>query len=98
MPNYIASYKPGDWKGICDRCGFTFKASELKKTWDGLMVCDKDWETRHPMDFLKAPKGEKALPWVRPENTDQTTTINSGAGYVDTGNNSIPSGNNDGSL
>ena len=30
----------GDWNAICDRCGFKFKASELKKTWDNLYVCD----------------------------------------------------------
>ena len=49
-------YKPsivwGDWAVICDRCGFKFKASQLKQEWTGLMVCTKCYEERHPQDFL----------------------------------------------
>ena len=73
--SYKPSYVPGDWLADCDVCGFTFKASELKDRWDGLKVCDADWETRHIADFIKAPKGEKALPWTRPEAADQFTTV-----------------------
>ena len=73
--SYKPSYVPGDWLADCDVCGFTFKASELKDRWDGLKVCAADWETRHIADFIKAPKGEKALPWTRPEAADQFTTV-----------------------
>lgn len=48
------SYKPGDYNAICDGCGFKFKASMLKKRWDGYMVCEKDWEPRHPQDLVEA--------------------------------------------
>ena len=44
----------GDSNGVCDCCGFDFKQSQLRKRWDGAMVCDKDWEPRHPQDSLKA--------------------------------------------
>ena len=62
--------KLGDWNAICDRCGFKFKASELKKTWDNLYVCEDDWEPRHPMDFLRGRPDDSSTPWNRPEGTD----------------------------
>lgn len=61
------TYKPGQWNAICDRCGFKFKSSELRKDWQGLMVCKHDFETRHPQDFLRV-KPEKIAPsWARPQ-------------------------------
>lgn len=66
-------YKPGDWNAICDRCGFQYKASQLKKTWDGLMVCSKDWEPRQPQDFVKGVKDNQAVPWSRDEAPDSFT-------------------------
>ena len=44
----------GDSNSICDCCGFKFKQSQLRKRWDGAMVCKADWEPRHPQDFVKA--------------------------------------------
>lgn len=92
------AYVPGDWNAVCDVCGFEYKASELKDRWDGLKVCDKDWETRHPMDFIKAPRGEKPLPWTRPEPTDQFVTVDYVASTVGVQDLDIPSGTNNGSL
>ena len=46
-------YKSGSHLSNCYRCGFTFRAEELRKTWDGLWVCEDDWESRHPQDFLR---------------------------------------------
>ena len=60
----------GQWNSICDRCGFKFKSAELRKDWQGLMVCEKDYETRHPQDFIKV-RPEKAIPdWTRPRPED----------------------------
>jgi hypothetical protein len=73
----------GDWNAICDRCGFKFKASELKKTWDNLYVCEKDWELRHPQDFLKSRRDDQAVPWTRPDNDNE-------AGGVDIEGNVFP--------
>lgn len=67
----------GDWNAECDVCGFKYKASQLKKRWDGLMVCKEDWELRHPSDYYKFPTGEESVvPWTRPSPTDivQDTT------------------------
>ena len=44
----------GDSNAICDVCGFKKKQSQLKKRWDGAMVCSEDWESRHPQDMIKA--------------------------------------------
>jgi hypothetical protein len=61
-------YKPHSWNALCDVCGFKFKAEQLKKRWDGLMTCDKDWEMRNPQDFLKVPQEAAPPPWTRPDD------------------------------
>lgn len=62
--------KLGQWNAICDRCGFKFKSGELKKDWQGLMVCDRDFELRNPQDFLRI-QPERIVPdWVRPRPPD----------------------------
>jgi len=60
----------GQWNAICDVCGFEFKNVELKKNWRGLMVCSKDFETRHPQSLLKHHTETTSVPWARPEPTD----------------------------
>jgi len=57
-----------NYKAVCDQCGFTFRAHQLRKRWDGMMVCEKDWEPRHPQDFIKAVPDQLPLPYVRPDN------------------------------
>jgi hypothetical protein len=59
-------YIKGEWRAVCDSCGFEFLASELKLRWDGMRVCDKDWETRHPQEFVRARPERDPLPWTRP--------------------------------
>lgn len=56
-----------EYNAICDVCGFKFKASQLRKRWDGFMVCSADFEHRHPMDFYRVRDDNHPLPWVRPE-------------------------------
>jgi hypothetical protein len=73
------SYRPGGAYGICDRCGFKFRLSELRKEWTGLMVCSEDHDPRpaeHSPPRVK-PEGVP-LPNARPDNqvdnTPNTTT------------------------
>lgn len=62
--------KLGQWNAICDRCGFKFKSGELKKDWQGLMVCKDDFELRNQQDFLRI-RPERIVPeWVRPRPPD----------------------------
>jgi hypothetical protein len=56
--SYINDFVLGDSKSCCDVCGFDYKRSQLKKRWDGALVCNKDWEQRHPQDNIKIP-GER---------------------------------------
>lgn len=61
-------FKSGSWNAVCDVCGFVHKSHELRKRWDGMMVCSKDWESRHPIDFRRAPQPERSIPWSRPDS------------------------------
>lgn len=47
-------YRPGGAWGICQRCGFKFRLSELSLEWTGLRVCKDDWDPRPPQ--LDPPK------------------------------------------
>lgn len=48
----------GDSKGCCDRCGFDFYQSMLRKEWTGAMVCSLCWDPKHPQDSLQ-PRAER---------------------------------------
>lgn len=60
-------WKQSSWDAICDSCGLKFKADQLRLRWDGLMVCDADWETRHPQDLIRPIPDQPAPPWTRPD-------------------------------
>lgn len=67
---YKSRYDKGDWVALCDSCGRKFKASHLKRRWDGLMVCHEDWEPRQTQDYVRG-KAEKQIPvWTRSEPAD----------------------------
>ena len=61
--------RKGDYNAICDRCGFKFKFSQLRKEWDGLYVCTAHgcWEPRQPQDYLKGIADNMSVPISRPE-------------------------------
>lgn len=69
-------YRSGDWNAECDVCGQKYKASKLKLRWDGLRVCPKDFEFRHPQDFVRGVKDNQATPFSRPEPPDLFVTFN----------------------
>lgn len=69
MQNHLIS---GNWNALCDSCGRKFKALDLLKRWDGLMVCREDWETRHPQTLLKVQKEKITVPFVRPYPAQDT--------------------------
>jgi len=57
----------------------------MKKTWQGLWVCYKDWEPQHPQDFVRGRKEQFAVPVARPDTTDvfNTTTLSAAASKGD---------------
>ena len=62
----------GNWNALCDSCGRKFKALDLKRRWDGLMVCTEDFELRHPQDFLRVQKERISVDFSRPYPTQDT--------------------------
>ena len=70
------TYIPGDHNVICDWSGFKLKRSEVKMTWDGLMVRDKDWEPRHPQDFVRGKRDKQRVPLARTEADDTFLSTN----------------------
>ena len=70
--SYKPGWVPGRWSAICDVCGFRYHSDQIRERWDGLKVCSKDWEQRHPQDFIKAIKEDITPPWTRVEPTPDT--------------------------
>lgn len=68
--SYTPRYDRGDWLALCDICGRKYKASTLRKRWDGFMCCPQDWEIRQPQDFVKGVSDVQIVPWVRDEPAD----------------------------
>jgi hypothetical protein len=56
----------GDWNAACYQCGRKFKASQLKKHWQGFWVCPQHWEARHPQDFVRSIVDNMTPPWAQP--------------------------------
>ena len=50
------------WNVICDLCGWKFKNTEVRKRWDGLLVCRKDWETDHPQKHIRVQTDPVPVP------------------------------------
>lgn len=63
----MKAYRPGDWRAICDVCGFEYYGSQLHRRWDGLYVCYADWEPRHPQDYVKGVRDRQRVPFSRPD-------------------------------
>jgi len=58
-------FKAGDWNAQCDVCGFSYKASKMKRRWDGLYVCEEDFEVKHPAFEQKLKASSPTVPWTR---------------------------------
>jgi len=67
MDTYL---KLGDWNAICDVCGFKYKASEMRRRWDGVYVCKYDWEPRHSQELVRVVPDNPTVPFTRPRPTD----------------------------
>ena len=86
-------YAKGQHNAICDRCGFEYKSSQLKKEWTNLMVCRDCWEPRHEQDFVKGVKDDQSVSWTRAEGADVETDTSGWATPT-----SVPSGTFDNDL
>lgn len=75
-------YKAGCWNVICAVCGVQYKSDEIKKRWDGQLVCKDDWEPRHSLDFLRATTERGTVPFSNPEPTDVFVEVGYIAGTI----------------
>lgn len=66
----MKNWRRGDYRVIADCCGFKKWASETRMQWDGMRVCKKHWEPRHPQDFVRAVPDYQSVPNPRPEAAD----------------------------
>ena len=65
-------------KGLCDRCAFEFKLSELREEWNGAKVCPDCYEPKHPqLEPLTATADPEAIYRPRPNNDHEE-----GEGFV----------------
>jgi len=51
---------------VCDECGRTFYASQMRERWDHAWVCKEDWEPRHPQLDVRGRRDRIRPPVVRP--------------------------------
>jgi hypothetical protein len=80
---------PGNWKVACHICGMWYPSGEIQKRWDGFLVCEKDFETRHPQTLIKI-HGERNFPSFVSKDLDPNTFvlvcgIDGVSGYADIG-------------
>lgn len=79
---------PGSWAYVCQSCGFEFPSEDIKLRWDGLRVCKKDWEPKHPQLLIKI-REETAVPaFVNSPGTAIFATycdINGNSAFADMG-------------
>jgi hypothetical protein len=64
-------YKKGSWWVHCQQCAFKRRSEDIRKRWDGLLVCgDTCWEPRHPLDFIKAVPEKSGVPFTSKEEVE----------------------------
>jgi hypothetical protein len=85
MRNWL---KWGDYNAICDSCGRKFKASMLQKRWDGLLVCQDDWEIKHPQLNVRIRGDKQFVPNPRPQ--EQNILYNHGDALLTENSTTIP--------
>ncbi len=68
-------YVSGSHNITCDVCSKKIKAHEAKHRWDGFIVCQDDYEIRHPQDFVKAQTDKISVPYTRPIPTYVFTDV-----------------------
>lgn len=68
-------FRAGSYYFICDVCGEKHHKEDMRIRWDNMVVCPKDYEVRHPQDFLRAREDRQSVPISRPRPTDSFVPI-----------------------
>lgn len=56
----------GDWNCVCYDCGRKFKASQMRRNWQGFWECPEHWTPRQPQDFVRGVPDNPTPPWTQP--------------------------------
>lgn len=65
----MSTYVAGQWKAVCDRCGFERMSADLRLEWTGLRVCrDTCFEHRNVQEKVRGRADRQAPPWTRPDD------------------------------
>jgi hypothetical protein len=80
----------GTYLVCCPVCGFNKYSDEMRRRWDGVMVCSEDWEPRHPIEFFRAKEEKNDLPFTLPEGTSAETDTSAWVGIGETDNRGTP--------
>ena len=59
-------YRPGSFYRSDDRTGFSRRAEDTRKEWNGLIVGQDVWEIRQPQDFVRGVPDNQTVPDARP--------------------------------
>jgi hypothetical protein len=73
MPYANTYFEAGTHNRECDICGWVFKFNQLKENWEGLWVCEKDWEPK-PHRFLPKNKVRTPRPVKSINKSSQTAS------------------------
>jgi hypothetical protein len=71
----MSAYAGGSFsKAICDRCGFKYPYTTLRKEWQGLRTCTECWTPKHPqLSPIYPPTEPQALLNPRPDRFEPIT-------------------------
>ena len=70
-------YIKGDHWMVCDICGFNYRRSEMRETWDHIWACPEDWDPRHPQLDVRAVPDRQRVDVSRParDSSIGSTTV-----------------------
>lgn len=93
----------GSWNVICDRCGFQYKAEQLKEEWTGAIVCrgpgtNDCWEPRNQQDYVRPRPEETSIQDRAGEPPDSFVSVTYVDSSVGVQANTVPSGTFDNSI
>jgi len=68
----MARHASGSYsEAICDRCGFMYSYTTLRKEWTGFKTCLECWESKHPqLDPIFPPTEPQSLWEPRPDRNE----------------------------
>lgn len=78
------TFRHGDYLAVDDISGQTHLASEMRLNWKGQFVHKKNWEPRHPQDFVRTRNDDQSVPVARPRPDDVFVDVDFFTGYMQT--------------